>query len=54
MTTEKTYKLDNINSKNKKHYVQQHENRNTDSPPVYWSGCNNGTETLQEDFGLRR
>lgn len=54
MIEHKNIRLENINLKNTNHYVQQHENRNIDSPPVYWSGCNNGTETLQEDFGLRR
>jgi hypothetical protein len=39
MIKHKNNKLDNINFKNRKHYVQQHENRNTDSPPVYWRQC---------------
>ena len=29
MIKHKNNKLDNINFKNRKHYVQQHENRNT-------------------------
>ena len=46
MIKHKNNKLDNINLKNRKRYVQQNEIRNTDSPPVLWRQSYQSTKTL--------